>query len=258
MENKPLVSCLCCSYGRILLLEEAIKCYLDQDYPNKELIILNDKPDVILRLPKQDDVRIFNNPTRFNSLGEKRNYIKTLASKNTEYFCVFDDDDLYMPYRIKESVEAMESHKGYDIGKAINAIISTNNVDYKVANNLFHSQAIITKEYMNKTSYPNISVGEDREFEKNAKILNIDVGFFSHYIYRWGNTHHVSGLRDEKESWNKSINYYKDITGEIILKPRFQRDYWKEVRDYLVKINPDYGTIWDKKIEGKVRDYIEI
>ena len=39
----PFVSCLCCTYGRPILLGEAVKCFLDQDYPNKELIIINDQ-----------------------------------------------------------------------------------------------------------------------------------------------------------------------------------------------------------------------
>ena len=30
--SNPLVSCLCCTYGRPTLLGEAVKCFLDQDY----------------------------------------------------------------------------------------------------------------------------------------------------------------------------------------------------------------------------------
>ena len=33
---KPLASCLCCTYGRPILLGEAVKCFLDQDYENIE------------------------------------------------------------------------------------------------------------------------------------------------------------------------------------------------------------------------------
>ena len=44
----PLVSCICPTYNRPPrhqhLLEEAIASFLRQDYPNKELIVLNDCP----------------------------------------------------------------------------------------------------------------------------------------------------------------------------------------------------------------------
>ena len=43
MERTPAVSCICPTYGRPELLEEAIYCFLLQDYPGpKELIVLND------------------------------------------------------------------------------------------------------------------------------------------------------------------------------------------------------------------------
>lgn len=43
LHNPPPVSCLCPTYGRVALLEEAIYAFLQQDYPGpKELIVLND------------------------------------------------------------------------------------------------------------------------------------------------------------------------------------------------------------------------
>ena len=104
----PLVSCLTVTYGRPLLLGEAVKCFIDQDYENKELIILNDQEGVTLKIEDcPNNIKIYNHPTRFNSLGEKRNYIKTLS--DADYYCIWDDDDLFTPYRISESINLINN-----------------------------------------------------------------------------------------------------------------------------------------------------
>ena len=89
MTFEPLVSCVCVTYGRPILLGEAVKCFIDQTYPNKELIIVNDQEGVTLRFSEdRDNIRVENVPTRFGSLGEKRNYGMSLA--NGDYICIWD------------------------------------------------------------------------------------------------------------------------------------------------------------------------
>jgi len=252
--SDPLVTCLCLTYGRPHLLGEAVKCFIDQDYPNKELIILNDQEGVELCLENcPDNIKIINYPKRFNSLGEKRNYSKTLG--NGDYYAIWDDDDLYTPFRLSESIKGMIEYRGYDIIKAKDAVISVDNSNYKIANNLFHSQALITKNYMTRRFYPSISIGEDRDFEKNAKIFSLNIFPFFFYVYRWGlATHHVSGNPNEKLSWEKSLKFepYTRIKGKVFIKPEFQKDYWEDIKNYMNKINPNLGKIWYEKIGRKL------
>ena len=236
MNKTPLVSCLCVTYGRPKLLEEAVQCFLEQRYDNKELIILNDQVGVELVLDYDyNNIEIINHPTRFNSLGEKRNYIRKFA--NGDYFCIWDDDDLYFPYRISESVKFMEENKDIDIVKPTYALMSTNNTNYSIVKNLFHSQACVRGSCMLNKDYPLISVGEDAKFEEGLKLQSIDIrpGFW--YVYRWGNCginggiHHLSGIANEKESWEKSLNFipYKGLQGKIIIRPSMHHDYWSEI-----------------------------
>src|SRR5215203_4271785 len=76
-ERSPLVSCICATYNRPPshqhLIEEAIESFLRQDYPNKELIIVNDAAgqELVCDAP---GVRTFNVSERFPNLGEKYNY----------------------------------------------------------------------------------------------------------------------------------------------------------------------------------------
>jgi len=251
----PLVTCLCCTFNRPILLGESIKCFLDQDYDNKEMIILNDQEGVNLKLencPK--NIRIINHPKRFNSLGEKRNYLKSLA--RGDYCCIWDDDDLSTPFRISESVYFTQQYPEYDIIKPKDAFVSVDNRKYKVATNRFHAQAVIRKSYMDKTNYPLISIGEDNIFERTANIKIIDMFPSFWAVLRWGikDIYHVSQFPSglEKRSWDYSLELSKNqLSGEVIIKPEFQKDYWADMKDVLNDINPCLGQEWYKKIGKK-------
>jgi len=245
----PLVTCLTCTFNRPLQLGESLKCFLDQDYSNKELIILNDQEDVELFMencPK--NVRIINYPKRFNSLGEKRNYLKSLA--NGEYCCVWDDDDLFTPFRLSESVDLILRNPNYDILKSKHAFISIDNKTYKVATNRFHTQAIIKREYMDKTQYPLKSIGEDAAFEKDANIGSIDIYPSFWAILRYGmSIYHISQVHNslEKKSW-EFAGKESQLKGRILVEPKFQKDYWEDMRIVLNDINGFWGEEFYKKI----------
>jgi len=250
MSDKPLVSCLCCTYGRPVLLGETLKCFLDQSYSNKELIIVNDQEGVTLKLESDyPGVQLHNCSKRFDSLGQKRNYVKSLAKG--EFYCIWDDDDLYAPFRLSDSVDLMNSIKDYDIMKTRCAFMSTHNKDYRIVSNLFHSQSVITKDYAVRFNYPDKSVGEDMDFENKARVYNVDV--IPWYVYRWGlNIHHLSGISDEKESWKRTLTFesYQGMSGEIVIKPEFKNNYWSEIRSVLVKTHPKWARQWDEKTKN--------
>ena len=246
--SEPLVSCVCCTYARPVLLGEAVKCFIDQTYSNKELIIVNDQEGVILKLAeKRDDIRIKNIPLRFNSLGGKRNYAMSLTKG--DYVCIWDDDDLYPPWRIKDSVDIMENNN-YDIVKGKTALTSTHNKNYKLVSNLFHSQSIITREYVDSHSYLNKSVGEDVDYEMSAKIGSIIVDPFYFLVYRWGlGIHHLSGISNDKLSWEKSLSFepYTQLKGEIVVKPEFTRNHWADIIDMFSLNKPEYADQWKQR-----------
>lgn len=250
-----LVSCLTATFNRPILLGESIKCFLDQDYDNKELIVLNDQEGVHLTMEFcPSNIRIINHPQRFSSLGEKRNYLKKLG--HGKYFLTWDDDDLYVPFRISESVYFMKAYPEPDIIKPKDAFISIDNITYKVATNRFHSQAVIRKSYMDKTKYPLISIGEDKVFEDTANIKTIEMFPNFWAILRWGikDVYHISQVNPglEKKSWDNAMEFSKDkLRGEIVIKPEFQKDYWADMRDVMNKINPVLGQEWYKKIGRK-------
>ncbi len=103
----PLVSCIMPTYGRPAFVNEAVAMFLAQDYPARELIVLNDCPGQTYRgdLPR---VRVINMLRRYRTLGEKRNAAIEMA--RGEIIAVWDDDDVHLPWRLSWSVREMRRH----------------------------------------------------------------------------------------------------------------------------------------------------
>src|SRR4051812_11161203 len=99
------VSCLCLTYGRVPLLEEAVECFRRQSWDGpKELIVVNDCPQQTLLI---DDpyVHVFNLSRRLRTIGEKRNLSVALSAY--DFLLNWDDDDLYLPWRIEEAMKVL-------------------------------------------------------------------------------------------------------------------------------------------------------
>jgi len=102
--TKKKVSCLTATYGRYAVLCEAVSCFAEQDYPEKELIILNNhEVPLVCDLP---NVTVINEPGH-KTLGDCRNRLLELATG--DYVRTWDDDDLYLSWAISQGVENIGS-----------------------------------------------------------------------------------------------------------------------------------------------------
>lgn len=80
----------------------AIACFLAQDWPNKELIIIDDGHDRVFDLvPDGGQVRYYHLQDR-RSIGQKRNI--GASRSEGEIICHWDDDDHFAPGRITDQV----------------------------------------------------------------------------------------------------------------------------------------------------------
>jgi glycosyltransferase involved in cell wall biosynthesis len=97
----PLVSCIMPTYERRRYVPQALQSFMQQDYPNRELIIVDDGRDRIGDLVEGlPNVRYFYVPR--TSIGAKRN----LACKHAAGAIIahWDDDDWYSPDRLRYQV----------------------------------------------------------------------------------------------------------------------------------------------------------
>jgi O-antigen biosynthesis protein len=101
----PRVSCLMPTRGRPDLAGAAIRYFLSQDYPNKELIIVEDGTAQLAPL-LVDDPRVCHVATgAVRSIGAMRNHACELASG--EILAQWDDDDWHGPQRLSRQVAAI-------------------------------------------------------------------------------------------------------------------------------------------------------
>src|SRR5262249_49465592 len=86
-------------------LPRAIQYFLEQDYSNKELIIVDDGEEPVGDLVPQDDrIRYLRLPAK-TILGEKRNLAASEA--RGEIIVHWDDDDWSAPWRLRYQIEEM-------------------------------------------------------------------------------------------------------------------------------------------------------
>lgn len=113
LNKQPLISCLCVTYKKPLLLKRAIACFEAQNYRNKELVILYEDHDIetihFLRThalsSRVRQVCVPGTPKK--TLGELRNI--AIQSALGEFVCQWDDDDWYHMNRLTCQYNAIEN-----------------------------------------------------------------------------------------------------------------------------------------------------
>lgn len=103
--EQPLVSCLMPTFNRRAHVPAAIARFLVQDYPNRELIVVDDGTDPIGDLmPIDERVRYVHLPGR-QTIGAKRNLAAELAAG--EVLANWDDDDWVASWRLSYEVHGL-------------------------------------------------------------------------------------------------------------------------------------------------------
>lgn len=253
MTENPPVSCLCLTYGRPHVLEEAVQSFLMQDYAGeKELLVLNDLDRQTLRCDEAQ-VRIVNVSRRFRTVGEKRNACAALASHDLLF--VWDDDDIYLPHRLSYCIRMLDSERGFF--KPSRAFVLSDGKLSGPTGNVFHSGSCFTRALFDEAhGYPHVGSGQDvgleLAFERiigSGKNYDAILPGEIYYIYRWNGTgsYHLSGFgpdRQESASGNERVAEYvrrqlaagQLPAGEVALTPHWNADYLKMVNDYVAAL----------------------
>ena len=163
----PRVSCIMPTANRRQFVPLAVRYFLDQDYVNKELIILDDGNDPVRDLIlDHPDIRYYHESTR-RSLGAKRNRLCELASG--ELIAHWDDDDWYSSERLSVQVEIM---RRTDIGLCgINRLLyfdlnsrRSYEYHYRANSNLWLSMLCYWRSLWRDHRFPDVQVGSDTRF----------------------------------------------------------------------------------------------
>jgi len=183
------------SYNRYpnscLVVEEAIFSFLQQDYGNSELILCNDTPGQEIKFD-HPRVKVLNLPDRCRSLGEKLNVTASVAQG--DLLMRWDDDDVYMPWRISYTVQNRENAQ-YAKGSHI---IMLTRKDARYTPGIFGSCCFTRSGFDRIGGFPHCGVGEDQAIEAlfaglaPNRIFSVPMDRV-YYFYRWdGSSSHVS------------------------------------------------------------------
>ena len=158
----PLISCLSPTKTEPSIVKNAIKCFNDQSYPNKELILVSDECNPYLKdLEKLvcDDIKLFTAPNG-SVIGSLRNI--SVHHANGEYIATWDDDDISLKDRLVEQYVAILKSKK-DACYLTHAIIKNtvdNTVGLSKRNFCIDCTMLARKDnfplYDENASYPNI------------------------------------------------------------------------------------------------------
>ncbi|HEY0737769.1 MAG TPA: DUF6065 family protein [Herpetosiphonaceae bacterium] len=256
----PPVSCICLTYARPALLEEAIFSFLQQEYAGpKELIVVNDYDQQILEFD-HPEVRVINLPRRLRTVGEKMNLAVALASHDLLF--VWDDDDIYLPHRIAFSVEQFAPAKGFF--KPDEAWFWSQGAVSGPTKNFFHVGSCYTRTLFDAVrGYAAEGSGYDWRFEQRlAQSVPGSTTTYAiqpediYYIYRWDGTgsYHMSafgeytpdanvGHREVEAYVQRSADAGEILRGRIQLIPQWRHNYGERVAEQLRAAPARSGTI---------------
>lgn len=217
---EPLISCIMPTYNRRAFVPHAIRYFLRQDYPHKELIILDDGEDCIQDLiPDHPLIRYERLPGKL-TLGTKMNMACSMAKGNI--IANWDDDDWYAPHRLSYQATAMQVASTYMCG--INRLLyldlqSKQTYEYIYPANqriwLLGSSLCFRKDYWQKNPFAEINVGMDGLFvwsttREHVQVME-DHTFSVHMIH----PNNVSPKRTDTGWWYpRKPEQIKGIMGE--------------------------------------------
>jgi len=247
--NYPKVSCVCPTFARAYLLEEAIESFLKQDYlGEKELIVCNDFIDQELVF-EHPLVKVINIPERTPNLGNKRN--KAYSYATGDVFLTWGDDDIHLPGRISRMVNAMQEYNSEFVFEGPYYIIYGGKLSFDKGKT--SGAHIITKDLFYKAGQiPEINSGEDQAF--NAKIkeyLKVSEPLpvcqsNPQFLYRWSSGRaHISQYGIDKENKKSGYELFleqakeyikqgKEPAGRYELTPHWSKDWVEETKKVLI------------------------
>lgn len=244
----PKVSCVLCTYGRHATVERSVGMFLGQDYAGpSELVIFSTSPVPLVLsadLEKRPNVILQNSPTRKNgqpwqSLGEIRN--AALGYASGFLFVCWDDDDLFLPWHLSESVSRW-AKSGKRAWKPRESLFSTDaGQTFKLAGNAMEASILAELEFVKEHGFSEEQSGAEHvqggwlDVARGQDELAIEDAPPT-YGYVWGDgLHKTSGnidAPDNFESHKAASNDFGDGKPLSPWTPHQLRDRFAAAYDF--------------------------
>lgn len=111
-----LVTILLSTYNGEKFIREQIDSIIQQNYKNWVLLIRDDgSSDRTIEIVESYSIidnRVKVIRDRYGNQGPAKSFIRLLAYVKTEYFMFCDQDDVWLPYKVEESIDVLKSYAG--------------------------------------------------------------------------------------------------------------------------------------------------
>jgi glycosyltransferase involved in cell wall biosynthesis len=169
MSIEPLVTCVMPTFNRRRFVAHAIGCFLRQDYPSLELLVLDDGSEAVADLMPDDGRVRYVQTARRQEIGAKRNTACELAAGDV--IVHWDDDDWSADSRVRQQVRALVGN-GADVCGLSRILFYEPMTDraweyeYPAEDRpwVYGATLCYTKAFWRRNPFPEVSVGEDTRF----------------------------------------------------------------------------------------------
>lgn len=231
----PFISCLMATHGRHGRACESLACFLNQDYPDRELVILNSHPvPLVFDHPL---VRIYNEGAGFQTLGHCRNRLLELA--RGPLVKDWDDDDLNLPHSISLGVQMIGDHPAWKPSHSW----FMNGGEITLAANSLEGSITWRTDAVRAVGYANTAGTEHDPLLTGIKIAEDDVGAQTPFIYRWGcGGWHLSGSIGSGTEGQRTKTWREmnqDVKPDVPLMPADLSKHWARLAEARKRLFPD-------------------
>lgn len=212
MGGVPLVSCIMPTADRIDFIQAAIQYFLQQDYPHKELIILDDgRVPVQHVIPSHPAIRYHYSQDR-QTIGAKRNAACALAQG--PIIMHWDDDDWAAPTWISTQVRVLEENRADITGLSIVRFFDPQlkqswQYEYPEGLPAWVGGATLCyrKAFWQRNPFPEINIGEDNAFlwSETPKLIVPHGGY---HLYAARVHHGNTSVKRTRDPRFKNIQYH--------------------------------------------------
>lgn len=244
-----------CTYNRADMLKESIESVLNQTYKDLKVVILDNASED----HTADVVALFDDPRLLyikheKSLGGFGNWNYALECADTDYVCIFHDDDRMLPWMIEEELKVMESDA--TIGMVASSIVHplTSCSMVRKSEKLYgrhYGQMELIREYCrighNNIVAPSV-LFRKRSIDQYALRFRPDKGAAADwYLWMEANTHPFAvylihyPLLETRTHENQGTSIYSGLNDAWLYT-------YKQIEDFLR--NLDINLKLDKIIEG--------
>jgi len=203
------IACLCPTYNRPTLLQNALACFLEQDYPasKRRLFVLDDGNSVLPRSTCDFEAR--SSPARYPHLPAKYAALVEMAGEWPDAYAVWEDDDIYLPGYLAAHARALTS-SGWSHPSVVWSLY-TGSLQQEPAHGRFHAALVISRTLMQQTGGWRQNGRADFDQELLGRLRSYSppgdpcVAMGPQYVFRWGSTgdyHGQSLMRNpDDDTW---------------------------------------------------------